>query len=403
MDFETRCIHGGQYDFDTIVERRGTSCLKYDQAERRGYPSDILPLWIADMDFPTAPPILEKLAETVKRGIFGYSQSLDDYCRITVKWFERNFEWTPNKEWLVKTPGVVFALATAVKAFTEKGDAVLIQPPVYYPFYEVITNNERKLVENRLKNINGHYEIDFDDFEKKIAENNVKLFILCSPHNPVGRVWKVDELRRLGEICEKYNVLIVSDEIHCDFVFPEYKHTIFCKACPQFADRTIICTSASKTFNLAGLQLSNIWIPNRRLRYKFKSEVVSSGYTEFSIMGIEATKAAYSEGADWHEKSWEYIRENFDFLRNFLEKRLPQIKLVEPEGTYFAWLDCSGLGLDVKELNEMIIKKAGLWLDSGNIFGKESEQFQRIVMASPRKLIEKALLQLESAVYERGI
>lgn len=389
------------YDFDTIVDRRGTSCLKYDQAVNRGYSPDILPLWIADMDFPTAPPILEKLSETVRHGIFGYSQSLDDYYQITAKWFEKNFSWTPQKEWLVKTPGVVFALATAIKAFTDTDDAVLIQTPVYYPFYEVINNNKRKLVENKLINVNGHYEIDFDDFEKKIHENDVKLFILCSPHNPVGRVWTADELLKIGNICEKYDVLIVSDEIHCDFVFPGYKHRIFTQACPQFSERAIICTSASKTFNLAGLQLSNIWIPNRKLRYKFKSEVVSSGYTEYSIMGIEATKAAYSKGRDWHDKNWEYIRENFDFLRDFLEKRLPEIKLIEPEGTYFAWLDCSGLGLDVKELNHLIIKKAGLWLDSGKIFGKDSEQYQRIVMASPRKLIEKALLKLEAAINDK--
>ena len=386
------------YDFDTVVDRRGTNCIKYDQAEQRGYRKDILPLWIADMDFPTAPEILDKLHNVVKHGIFGYSQSLDDYYEASANWFGTNFGWHPEKNWLVKTPGVVFALAMAIKAYTSAGDSVLIQTPVYYPFYEVIQNNSRKLVENPLVNINGHYEIDFEDFEKKIIENDVKLFILCSPHNPVGRVWKVEELQRLGEICKRHDVIIISDEIHCDFVFPEYRHTIFTQACPELADRTIICTAASKTFNLAGLQISNIWIADRSLRHRLKREVVNCGYTEFSIMGIAATQEAYLHGQEWHEKSWEYIRGNFDFLRGFLSEKLPQIRLIEPEGTYFAWLDFSGLKLDRKQLNELIVQKAGLWLDSGHIFGTASEQYQRIVMASPRALIEQALDKLEKAI-----
>ncbi|MBR1592416.1 MAG: pyridoxal phosphate-dependent aminotransferase [Ruminococcus sp.] len=390
------------YDFDKIVDRKGTSCLKYDQAVSRGYSPDILPLWIADMDFPTAPEILESLHKTVNHGIFGYSQSLDDYYQAAADWFTEYFDYTPDKKWLVKTPGVVFALAMAIRAFTEKGDCILIQTPVYYPFYEVIRNNDRKIIENPLVNINNHYEIDFADFENKIKDNNVKLFILCSPHNPVGRVWSCDELRRMGQVCEKYNVIIISDEIHCDFVFPGYRHTVFTNACPEVRDRVIICTSPSKTFNTAGLQISNLWIENPSMRHKLKSEIVSTGYTEFNIMGIEAEKAAYTNGRPWHEENWKYIRENFGFLREFLKNHIPQIKLIEPEGTYFAWLDCSGLGLDREKLNELIIGKAGLWLDSGHIFGKSSEQFQRVVMASPRKIIEQALTNLERAVKQEG-
>ena len=391
-----------EYDFDTVIDRHGTSCLKYDQAERRGYPADILPLWIADMAFPTAPAILETLHKTVEHGIFGYSQSLDDYYQASANWFETHFDWRPDKRWLVKTPGVVFALAMAIKAYTSVEDAVIIQTPVYYPFYEVIENNDRTLVENALVNIGGHYEIDFDDFERKISENNVKLFILCSPHNPVGRVWTVEELRRMGEICVRYDVIIVSDEIHCDFIFSGNKHTIFTQACPELTDRTIVCTSASKTFNLAGLQISNIWVQDTQLRRRLRHEVIACGYTEFSIMGIEATKSAYAKGADWHEKSWEYIMDNFGFLRSFLAERLPQIKLIEPEGTYFAWLDFSQLGLDRKSLNDLIIRKAGLWLDSGHVFGEASEQYQRIVMATPRAILSQALIQLEAAINDKG-
>lgn len=386
------------YNFDTVTERRNTSCLKYDQAVRRGYPADVLPLWIADMDFSTAPEILESLHKKVDHGIFGYSQSLDDYYEASAGWFSEHFGWRPQKQWLVKTPGVVFALAMAVKAYTKEGESVLIQTPVYYPFYEVIRNNNRNLIENPLVNNNGHYEIDFEDFERKISDNNVKLFILCSPHNPVGRVWTVEELQRIGEICSRYNVIVVSDEIHCDFVFPGFSHTIFSEACPEYANKTIICTSASKTFNLAGLQISNIWIENPVLRHKLRSEVIASGYTEYSIMGIEATKAAYSKGNEWHDNCWKYIQQNYDYLRSTLKEKLPQIHLIEPEGTYFAWLDFSGLGLSADQLNDLIINKAGLWLDSGKIFGKGSEQYQRIVMATPRKLLEQALTKLISAV-----
>lgn len=389
-----------EYDFDTLTDRRGTSCLKYDQAKRRGYPEDILPLWIADMDFPTAPAILDALHASVSHGIFGYSQSLDDYAQAAIDWFDSRFDWKPDKRWLVKTPGVVFALAMAIKAFTNEGDSILIQTPVYYPFYEVIENNRRTLVENPLVNKGGHYEIDFTDFERKITENGVKLFILCSPHNPVGRVWTVGELKRMGEICARHDVIIISDEIHCDFVFPGHKHTVFTNACPELAERTIICTAATKTFNLAGLQISNIWVQDPLLRRRLRNEVIACGYTEFSIMGIVATKAAYTNGGDWHEKSWEYIRSNFDFLRDFLRTKLPEIKLIEPEGTYFAWLDFSGLGLDRAALNDLIINKAGLWLDSGHIFGEASEMYQRIVMASPRALLERGLIQLEKAVRE---
>ena len=390
-----------RYDFDTIIDRRGTNCLKYDQAERRGYDKNILPLWIADMDFKTAPSVIDRLHKTVSHGIYGYSQSLDDYYEAAAGWFEKYFDWKPEQRWLVKTPGVVFALAMAIKAYTNVGDSVLIQTPVYYPFYQVINNNDRKLVENELVNVNGHYEIDFDDLERKIKDNDVKLFILCSPHNPVGRVWTVTELKRIGEICNRYDVIIVSDEIHCDFVFPGYKHTVFTQACPEYAHKSVICTSASKTFNLAGLQLSNIWISDAGLRRRFRHQVIACGYTEFSIMGISATKEAYTNGQDWHEESWEYIQDNFVFLRDFIKNKLPQIKLIEPEGTYFAWLDFSQLGLNKVELNKLIIEEAQLWFDSGHIFGESSEQYQRIVMAAPRKLLKQALEQLECAVNKK--
>lgn len=387
-----------EYDFDTVVDRYGTNSLKYDFAEERGYPKDVLPLWVADMDFMTAKPVVDVLCETAKYGIFGYSKPKGDYYEATISWFNRNFDWCPKKEWLVKTPGVVFALSMAVRAYTDIGDSVIIQTPVYYPFYSVIENNHRHIVKNELKYTNGHYEIDFEDFENQIRENNVKMFIFCSPHNPTGRVWTLSELKKISQICLKYQVTIISDEIHCDFSYPGYHHMILTKACPEIADNAVICTSPSKTFNIAGLQISNIWIKNRELRQKLKREIVSCGYTEFNIFGIAAAKAAYEKGEDWHIRSWKYIQENLDFLRSFIKSKIPAIKLVEPEGTYFAWLDCSGLGLNKTELNDLIINKAGLWLDAGHIFGEEAEMFQRIVLACPRKTLKTALKKLEYAV-----
>lgn len=386
------------YNFDSVVDRRNTNSLKYDFAIERGLPGDVLPLWVADMDFQTSQPILDALHKAVDHGIFGYSDVKDDYYQAVSGWFKKHFGWQTRSEWLIKTPGVVFAVAMAIRALTKPGDSVLIQTPVYYPFYYVVKDNDRKLVENELLYINGHYEIDFDDLQAKIEENHVKLFILCSPHNPVGRVWTQAELRRIGEICEKNGVIVVSDEIHCDFAFSEHPHTVFAEACPSLREQSVICTAPSKTFNLAGLQVSNIWIPNEEYRRKIQKEMDSVGYSQLNSLGLVAAKAAYEKGEEWLVQCKKYLRSNLDFLRKFLRDRIPEIKLIEPEGTYFAWLDCSGLGLNCKELNELIVNKAGLWLDAGHIFGRKSASFQRVVLACTRKTLEQALTRLENAI-----
>ncbi|MBQ8638546.1 MAG: pyridoxal phosphate-dependent aminotransferase [Lachnospiraceae bacterium] len=389
------------YDFDQVIERRGTDCLKYDFAVERGRPSDVLPLWVADMDFRAPQCVLDALKKNVELGIFGYSDSKEDYVQAVTDWFSVHFNWKPQKEWLVKTPGVVFAIAMAVKAVTEPGEAVLIQPPVYYPFFEVIRDNDRSVVENELIYENGQYHIDFDDFERKIAKNKVRLFLLCSPHNPVGRVWKLDELQKMGAICEKYDVTVVSDEIHCDFAFDEHPHTPFAAACPSLAEKTILCTSVSKSFNLAGLQVSNIFIPGRALREKVKKEIDRCGYSQLNMLGLAACKAAYQGGEDWLKAVKAYMRENLDFLRSYLQENLPQIRLAEPQGTYFAWLDCSGLGLPRDQLDDLVVNGAKLWLDSGHVFGENSSQFQRVVLACPRSILKQALDQLKKAVEQR--
>lgn len=391
----------GQYDFDTVIDRRNTNSIKYDFAVERGKPADVLPLWVADMDFRAPEPVLEALHKSVEHGIFGYSDVKSEYYDAVSGWFRQRFGWQAQQSWLVKTPGVVFALAMAIRALTQPEDAVLIQPPVYYPFFSVIRDNGRTVVENELVYQDGHYAIDFEDFERKVTERRVKLFILCSPHNPVGRVWSMDELRRIGDICRKHNVFVVSDEIHCDFAFTEYPHHIFLTANPELADQTIVCTAPSKTFNIAGLQVSNIWIPNEQVRKGFLKEIDRSGYSQLNTLGLAACQAAYNSGGPWLEQCRNYLRANLDHLRSFLAENIPQIKLVEPEGTYFAWLDCSGLGLSRRELNDLIVKQAKLWLDAGHIFGENAGQFQRVVLACQRATLEKALQQLETAVFGR--
>lgn len=387
-----------QYDFDAVIDRRNTNSLKYDFAVERGRPTDVLPLWVADMDFRAPAPVLEALHRAVEHGIFGYSDVKSDYFDAVSNWFSKRFDWKTQPQWLIKTPGVVFALAMAIRALTRPGDAVLIQPPVYYPFFGVIRDNDRVVVENELVYQDGHYSIDFEDFQRKITEQQVKLFILCSPHNPVGRVWTSEELQKIGEICKKHNVYVVSDEIHCDFASQEHPHHVFLEANPDLAAQTIVCTAPSKTFNIAGLQVSNIWIPSGKIRAAFLKEIDRSGYSQLNSLGLVACQAAYESGAEWLDQCRAYLRENLNYLRSFLAANIPPIRLVEPEGTYFAWLDCSGLHLTQTELDDLIVNRAKLWLDAGHIFGGNAGQFQRVVLACPRATLEQALWRLKSAV-----
>ena len=387
-----------QNEFDAVIDRKNTNSLKYDFAVERGRPADVLPLWVADMDFRAPQPVLEALHRAVDHGIFGYSEVKSEYYETVFHWFAQRFGWQTKQAWLVKTPGVVYALAMAVRALTQPGDSVLIQPPVYYPFFSVIRDNDRTVVENALIFHDGRYTIDFEDFERKIVEHHVRLFLLCSPHNPVGRVWTLEELHQIGKICQKHNVYVVSDEIHCDFAFDVHPHHIFLEANPGLSERTIVCTAPSKTFNLAGLQISNIWIPSKQIRVAFLKEIDRSGYSQLNSLGLVACQAAYASGGAWLDQCRCYLRSNLDFLRDFLAENIPEVKLVEPEGTYFAWLDCSGLNLSESELNDLIINHAKLWLDAGYIFGGNAGQFQRIVLACPRATLEQALHQLKSAV-----
>ena len=385
------------FDFDTVINRRGTDSVKFDFATEHGYDADILPLWVADMDFQAPPCVRQALAERVEHGIFGYTDVKQDYYDAVCGWFARRFGWQTKPEWVVKTPGVVFALSAAVRVMTQPGEAVLVQPPVYYPFYKVVEQNGRQLVENPLIYKNGRYTIDFADMERKIVENQVKMFILCSPHNPICRVWSEAELQQLGAICLRHGVKVVADEIHCDFTLPGIQHTPFIKACPEMAEQTLVCTAPSKTFNLAGLQVSNLFIPSETLRQAYLAELDRISYHSLNCMGSLACKAAYEEGAEWLEACKAYMLENLNLVRSFLAEHLPAVRLVEPEGTYFAWLDCTGLGFTKEELDDRIINKAGVWLDSGAIFGSCAAQFQRVVLACPRSTLQNALCRLRDA------
>lgn len=386
-----------KYNFDEIIDRKGTNSIKYDFAEEEKGRDDLLPLWVADMDFKLPKEVEERLEERVKHGIFGYTKAKDDYYKAVAKWFYDVHDWRIDPGWIVITPGVVYAIAAAIRAFTKKGDGVIIQQPVYYPFYNSIIKNERKAVNNELLFKDGRYSIDFDDFEKKIRENDVKMFILCSPHNPVGRVWTKEELTKLGEICLKYDVLIFADEIHGDITYPGIKHVPFVSLSENFANITIVGTAPSKTFNLAGLQLSDIIIPNEKLREKFKSELNSAGYALPNTMGLAASQAVYELGYEWYREMLDYIYENYKFLEKFIKDELPKIKIVKPEGTYLVWLDFSRLGLTDKELEDFIVDKAKLWLDGGSMFGKKSGQFQRINIACPKETLKEALERLKKA------
>ena len=381
-------------DFDTVIDRKGTRSLKYDFAVRRGKPKDVLPLWVADMDFQTSSYITDALEDMVKHGVFGYSESEEHYFEAVQNWMERHYNWHVKESWMTKTPGIVFALAMAVKAYTQENDAVLIQPPVYYPFKEVVEDNHRRLVNNTLVlGGDGTYTIDYEDFEKKIIEENVKLFILCNPHNPVGRVWTREELERLGEICLKHGVFVVSDEIHADFVF-ERKHTVFSEVKEAYRDISMICTSPSKTFNIAGLQISNIFISNPEKATAFRRQVAAAGYSQVGLPGLVACEAAYRHGDEWLEGVLAYIKANAEFTRAYLQEHLPRVKMTKLEGTYLVWLDFRDYGLTDKELDEKILNQAGLWLDSGAVFGKCGEGFQRINIACPRKTLQQALDRL---------
>ena len=386
------------YDFNKVIERRGTASVKWDLADRLFGGHDLLPLWVADMDFASPQPVIEALVRRAQHGVFGYSACMDGYYDAAISWMHERHGWQLQKDWMVFCPGVVPALNMAVHAFTAPGDGVIIQQPVYYPFMRSITANGRRIVNNSLQLTGSRYGLDFDDLERKAREPDVKLLILCSPHNPVGRVWTRQELERLGTICLENDVIIVADEIHADLVLPGYRHTVFADISDAFLQATITCTSPSKTFNLAGLHTAHAIIADPEKRKAFFNALVHSGLQWPNAFGTVAHEAAYRSGGPWLAQLLEYLQGNLEFLKAFIAEQLPQVRVIEPEATYLVWLDCRALGLDWRGLKALMQQQARVALDEGYIFGDEGRGFERINIACPRSILRECLERMAGAV-----
>lgn len=383
------------YNFDKVIERKGTNSAKFD-GDKAQIPG-MLPMWVADMDFEALPEIKEALVKRVEHGIYGYSFPSDDYYNAVINWMRDRHHFDVKKEWIVLTPGVVTALKLAVKAFTKENDNIMIMKPVYYPFDASIHLNNRNVVECLL-NFDDGYTCDFELFEKNIIDHNVKMFILCNPHNPIGKVWKKEELYQIGMICKKHGVIVVSDEIHMDFVYGDNKHVAFYNVDESFKEFTVICTAPSKTFNLAALQTSNIIIANDKLREAFENVKSACGVNDPNVFGLTACQAAYTYGHQWVDELLVYLQDNINYMIDFFKTYLPNIKVIKPEGLYLVWVDMRALGLNDDELEHLMLDSAKLWLDEGYIFGTGGSGFERFNIACPRSTLERALNQLKTAI-----
>ena len=391
-----------QYDFDTPIDRTHTWSIKHDFKKENGKADDILPLWVADMDFRSPDSVVEALKKAVDHGIFGYSRADESYFDAVAAWYQKRHHLTLQPEWMTCTPGIVFALSIAVRAFSQEGDAVLIQPPVYHPFSRAILRNKRTLVENPLVLKDGHYEMDLEELEQKVLDEHVKLMILCNPHNPVGRVWTREELTALADICLRHHVYVISDEIHGDFVWQGHEQTPYASISEEACLHSMMCTAPSKTFNLAGMATSNLFIPDPEMRRKFRSELLDVGQENMNRLGLFACRAAYEGGGEWLDQLIGYLAGNLALVRDFCKNRVPQIQLVEPEGTYLAWLDCRELGMTDDELMAFFSNEAKVWLDPGTHSGEKGSGFMRFNLGSSRSVIAQALDQIEAAWKKRN-
>lgn len=388
-----------KYNFDEVINRFDTKCLKWDGLEERFGILDkgVLPLWVADMDFEAPKCVIDAIVNRASHGIFGYAGGYNSYYDSVINWMRNRHNWYIKKEWIVFTPGIVPALNIIVKALTKPGDKVIIQSPIYPPFFKSVMNNGCEVVNNPLKFNGEKYVMDFDDLEKKI-DNTVKLMFLCSPHNPVGRVWSKEELKRLGDICIRNNIILVSDEIHSDLVLKDYKHTPLASISEEFAQNAIVCTAPSKTFNIAGLQTSNIIIPNEVIRNKFLKARESCGISKPNTFGIEALEAAYRYGEEWLDHILVYIEQNLNYLTKYIEENIPRVKVIQPEATYLVWLDLRKLGLNKNDLENIIFNKGKLILNQGYTYGKEGEGFVRINIACPQSILKEGLSRLKNSI-----
>jgi cysteine-S-conjugate beta-lyase len=386
-----------QYDFETIIDRRNTQSVKWDLAKPLVGTEDVLPMWVADMDFQAPPQVLAGLQERTRHGVFGYTFIPQNCYQAVADWMRQRHGWPIQTDWLVFAPGVMPAVHWAIQAVTRPGDRVIVQPPVYPPFFRAVRLSGCEVVENPLRCDGTRYVIDFDHLER-LCDARTKMLLLCSPHNPVGRVWTPQELWRLAELCRRHQVLICSDDIHCDLVYSEAAHTPLASLAEEFAEITITCHSSNKTFNLAGFGSAFAIIPNPRLLRDFEHVKQQAGNYSGNLFGMLATEIAYTQGADWLDQLLAYLQQNRDLAVQFIEQRIPGIKPVRPEGNFLIWLDCRALGLDEAGLKAFMLKQARLWLNDGPTFGRGGAGFQRLNIGCPRATLEEALHRMEEAV-----
>ena len=383
-----------KYNFDEIIPRRGTNSYKWDSAGD----ADVLPMWVADMDFRTAPPVVEALRKRVEHGIFGYVRVPDAYYAAVTNWFARRHDWQIEKEWIIYTTGVVPALSAVIKALTAPGDKVMVQTPVYNCFFSSIRNNGCGMIANPLIYRNGTYQIDFADLEQKAADPSVKVLLLCNPHNPAGRVWTKQELTRIGDICIRNNVWVVADEIHCELVFPGHTYIPFASISQEFLMHSVTCTSPSKAFNLAGLQIANIISADTDIRTKIDKAININEVCDVNPFGVEALMAAYNDGEEWLEELKQYLFANYNYLRVYFEEYLPEFPVATLEGTYLVWVDCSVLNQSSDEIVKTLLEKEKLWVNEGSLYGEAGEGFIRINIACPRQQLIEGLNRLRRAL-----
>lgn len=387
------------YDFDNIINRSNAGAAKWEQMKKWNptVSEGVIPFSVADMEIKNPPEIIEGLKEYLDSAILGYTLPTDNYLNSVCHWMKKRHSWEVKPEWIVGAPGVVHAFYSAIKAFSAPGDGIIVMSPVYYPFYSSIERNNRKLIKTPLVRDGLTYNIDFEDFEKKAQDENNKILLFCSPHNPVGRVWTKEELKKLGSICLKNNILIISDEIHFDLIMPNYKHTVFATLSEELANNMIICTAPSKTFNLAGMQISNIIIPNKKIRRTYIKEVQSNGFFTLNALGYKACEIAYTQCEKWLEDLIKLIQHNHLELKKYIEENIPIIKVFDLQGTYLQWLDFTGLGLNKNEL-EKLMHESELFFDEGYVFGEEGIGFERMNLACPTKILMEALDRLNEVV-----
>ncbi len=384
-----------KYNFDKIIDRRGTNSIKYDKMPVFFGRSDLQPLWVADMDFATPGFILKAIEQRLEHPILGYTLRKEPFNQSYINWAKNQYNWTVKPEWLDFSPGVVGALGMSILALTNENDKIIIQPPVYHPFFEIIKGNKRQLVENPLiKQANGQYKMDFDHLES-IINADTKMMIIANPHNPVGRVWTYEELKKLADIAVKHNLIVLSDDIHADFAYMPHKYTPLASINEAIARQTITVTSPSKTFNIAGLSTSIVIIPNKELKNKYHQKLTDMHLFLGNIFGNIAFQTAYEKGADWLKELLVYLENNIDFVREYLAKNIPEIKAIKPEGTFLMWLDFSGTGLSHQEIKDKLINEAKLALNDGLSFGKNGEKHFRLNIATPRKNLETALEKMK--------